>query len=99
MFCGAADTPFNQVTKPHVMYSKNEKSSPLTDVVLSSNILKLSPHNLLLEALWIDILYKVAAYESYYYHILSYSSDSIFFINVYTVLFLFNNVIYVFFLL
>jgi hypothetical protein len=32
-------------------------------------------------------------------HILSYSSGSIFFINVYMVLFLFNNVIYVFLLL
>jgi len=35
----------------------------------------------------------------YYYHILSYSLGSIFFINVYMVLFLFNNVIYVFLLL
>jgi hypothetical protein len=34
MFCGAADTPFNQVTKPHVTYNKNEKLSPLTNVVI-----------------------------------------------------------------
>ena len=37
-------------------------------------------------------------YVFYYYHILSYSLGSIF-INVYMVLFLFNNVIYVFLLL
>ena len=38
-------------------------------------------------------------YHYIHYHILSYSLSSIFFINVYMVLFLFNNVIYVFLLL
>ena len=38
-------------------------------------------------------------FYEYYYHILSYSLGSIFFINVYMVLFLFNTVIYVFLLL
>jgi len=38
-------------------------------------------------------------YVFYYYHILSYSVGSIFFINAYMVVFLFNTVIYVFLLL
>jgi hypothetical protein len=38
-------------------------------------------------------------FYEYYYHILSYSLGSIFFTHVYMVLFLFNNVIYVFLLL
>ena len=38
-------------------------------------------------------------FYEYYYHIPSYSLGSVFFINVYTVLFVFNNVIYVFLLL
>jgi magnesium-transporting ATPase (P-type) len=38
-------------------------------------------------------------YVSYYYHILSYSLGSIFYQCIYIVLFLFNNVIYVFLLL
>jgi len=42
---------------------------------------------------------KLLLYVFYYYHILSYSSGSIFFMNVYIVLFLFHNVIYVFLLL
>jgi hypothetical protein len=38
-------------------------------------------------------------FYEYYYHIPSYSLGSIFYINVYMVLFLFDNVIYVFLLL
>jgi hypothetical protein len=38
-------------------------------------------------------------YVFYHYHILPYSLGSLFFINVYTVVFLFNTVIYVFLLL
>ena len=50
----------------------------------------------LLEDLWTT--WRCCLYVFYYYHILSYSLCSIF-ISVYMVLFLFNNVIYVFLLL
>ena len=50
----------------------------------------------LLEDLW--TIWSCCLYVFYYYHILSYSLGSIF-INVYMVLFLFYNVIYVFLLL
>jgi hypothetical protein len=51
----------------------------------------------LLEGIW--TIWSSCLYVFCYYHILSYSLDSIFFINVYMVLFLFNTVIYVFLLL
>jgi hypothetical protein len=51
----------------------------------------------LLEDLW--TIWSCCSYVFYYYHISSYSLGSIFFLSMYMILFLFNNVIYVFLLL
>ena len=53
----------------------------------------------LLEDLWIIWSCCLYVFYEYYYHIPSYSLGSVFFINVYMVLFLFDNVTYVFLLL